>query len=117
MPVKSKADLIALKDLTPEDRADIASLFDTIEKTNGDIDKLRKQKDDADKIVAKQPELEKLLADKTKLSGELQEKLSKLTTKSPVPVGADSFDDLLPFKELRDAIEGLFDGEPEPAEE
>lgn len=108
MALKTKADIAALKDLSPEDRADIASLFDGIEENNRQISELRTKNQDADAVVKKNKDLEKLLKEKETLSSELQEKLNKLTTSAPI-AATSNFDDLLPFAELRKTLEDLFE--------
>lgn len=106
MPVKTKSDIAALKDLSENDRSDLSALFDSIEDRNGQITDLRKKSTDADDVVKKNRDLEKLLADKENLSKELQDKLAVLTTHAPAPT--ETFDDLLPFAELRKDLENLF---------
>lgn len=112
MPVKSKADIAALKDLSPEDRADITTLFDSLETNNTQIADLRKKNTDADEVVKKNKDLEKLLKEKETLSSELKAKLDALTITAPQT--AESFDDLLPFAQIRKDLEDLF-GSDEPA--
>jgi len=108
MPIKSKADLEKLVNVSPEDKADILTLFDSVEKNNAEIAKLKSKQDDADKVAQRQPELEKLLAEKSKLSESLQAKLDALTIKSPEGVQPNNFDDLLPFAEIRADLESFF---------
>jgi predicted RNase H-like nuclease (RuvC/YqgF family) len=113
MPIKKKADIAALANLTEDDRADLTSLFDAIEERNGQISDLRKKAGDADEVAKKNKDLEKLLGEKSKLSEELQEKLNKLTTNAPVAM-EPNFDDLGPFAELRKDLLSFFDDtEPE----
>lgn len=106
MALKTKADIAALKDLSPEDRADIASLFDAIEDNNRQITELRTKNQDADAVVKKNKDLEKLLKDKETLSSELKAKLDALTVTAPQKT--ETFDDLLPFAEIRKTLEDLF---------
>lgn len=112
MALKTKADIAALKDLSSEDRADITSLFDAIEANNAEVTTLRKKSGDADEVVKKNKDLEKLLKEKETLSSELKAKLDALTITAPAKT--ESFDDLLPFAEIRKDLEDLF-GSDEPA--
>jgi neutral trehalase len=107
MALKKKSDLETLKDLSPEDRADLSALFESIEGQNTQIVELRKKTESADRVVQRNAEMEKLLSEREKLTTELQEKLNALTAKpAPAP---ENWDDLLPFKELRDSLTSFMD--------
>lgn len=116
MAIKKKLDLDLLANLTPEDKADLSALFDSVESNNAEIATLRKKTDSADAVVKKNGELEKLLEQKEKLSAELQGKLNRLTTSAPAPTQNETFDDLSPFSVIREMVNDLLgDDEETPA--
>lgn len=115
MALKKKADIEALQNLTAEDRADLSALFDGIEERNTQIETFRKRAGDADEVAKKNKDLEKLLKEKETLSTELQEKLNKLTTHSPIAT-EPNFDDLGPFAQLRKDLESFLDFDSPDAE-
>lgn len=106
MPIKKKTDLASLQGISETDRADLSSLFDSLEETNGQIATLRKKSADADEVVSENKKLTGLLASQKQLSSELEEKLKKLTLNAPVPLTAQP-DDLSPFSVIREFFESL----------
>lgn len=112
MAIKSKADIDALKNISDDDKKSILDLFDSIETTNTEIATLRTKTKDADEVVKKNKDLEKLLKEKETLSTSLQEKLNALTLQATVQSTSETFDDLLPFAELRKSIEDLLGDDP-----